>query len=184
MVNILDSDVLAKYQSWDGYVLGNPSSDQGGVLQNVLAQWRQASFIGCFCLDAYAAIHQITSGNSITIDPQEFKQAVWMMGGADVGIQCPPAWMSTQLWDVGSGPDYSLDNADGHCIWCIGYNATGPVFISWGQIFQMTWAAFAYYVDEAWAPVSGDWMRNNAAGISPSGFNLEACVTALDAIAA
>ena len=46
----------------------------------------------------------------------------------------------------------------------------GLTCITWGVKKRMTWAFFAQYCDEAYAPLSRDWV--NAQGIDPSGVDL------------
>jgi hypothetical protein len=184
MVKLNDSDALTKYEAWDGYVPGNPYTDQGGMLQNVMQQWRKQSFPGCFCLDAFASIHEVQSSDSVLTNPVEFKTAVWLLGGANVGVDLPLAWQGSEVWDIGdlSKTEWQPASWGPHCIWCVGYDKDGAFFISWGEIYHMTWPAFMIYVEETWAPVSADWIKTT--GIAPSGFDLDGCVQALDAIAA
>ena len=182
MIKLSEADALDKYTAWDGYSVGNADTDQGGELQSVMTQWQDESFPGCFNLDTFASIHEIQSNGVMVIDPVEFKTAVWLLGGANVGVQLPVAWQGATTWDVGTGPDYQPNSWGPHCIWCVGYNSIGPLFISWGAIYQMTWAATAVYLDEAWGPVSRDFLQTT--WTTPSGFDIAGCEAALSSIAA
>ena len=65
--------------------------------------------------------------------------------------------------------NFSTHWAD-HCVVLIGYSATGPVAISWGALYQMTWAFFSAYFDEIYAAISPDWFDKS--GVDPTGINL------------
>ena len=39
-----DMAVLQKYEQWDGYVAGDDSTDQGGIILDVLNKWRKGTF--------------------------------------------------------------------------------------------------------------------------------------------
>ena len=62
----------------------------------------------------------------------------------------------------------------------VGYNATGPICVTWGALKQMTWEWWATYAEEAYALLSPDWLR--ATGTDPAGVDwarLEAAMRGL-----
>ncbi|MGB6874974.1 MAG: hypothetical protein WBD87_02970, partial [Candidatus Acidiferrales bacterium] len=60
----------------------------------------------------------------------------------------------------------------GHAVPVLAYDSDGLTCITWGAKKRMTWAFFAQYCDEAYAPLSHDWF--SAQGIDPSGIDFAA----------
>jgi len=240
-VTVPDSAILSYYEQWDGYNPQNPSSDQGGVELDVLNDWRQQGFAG-HSLDAYVAIELGTGGSGLgardsgqgealpppaltpaTQPPisSQVALAIWLFGGAYIGVQLPIRAQKQKVWDVpqNPGPDDEPGSWGGHAIFLVGYDfnagtrdtgngtrVTTPTLsappllnqeagfagpsrvpqvpnpesrvpcpgtltcITWGQLKKMTWAWFEKYCDEAYAPVSKEWIE--AQGVAPSGFDL------------
>ena len=162
-----DQDALAYYERFDGYNPADPSTDTGGILLDVLKAWKKQGING----------HTVSAYTSV--DPRnitEVKQALALFGPLYTGLQFPnSAWEQTE-WTVTD--DTSIDG--GHCVVLIGYNQTGPVAISWGAPYQMTWEFFSAYFDELYAAISPDWFT--AAGVDPAGLNLDQLSTDLMAI--
>ena len=157
-----DQDALSYYEKFDGYNPSDPSTDSGGVLLDVLNAWKKQGING----------HKITLYASVNPANQtEVKQALAIFGPLYCGLSFPNSAMGAQTWELTS--DTSIDG--GHCVVMIGYNATGPVFISWGALYQANWAFFDYYFSpaqygEAYAAISPDWIENS--GVDPTGVNL------------
>lgn len=157
-----DARILSYYESWDGYVDGDPSTDNGGVELDVLNAWKTDGFVGHKLL-AFAdpAVANLT----------EVEQAIALFGGLYIGLSVTDQVMAndndpTIPWDV--TPQDSVDG--GHCVYVTGYDAIYIYFISWGQIYKMTRKYWATYVDEAHALISPDFIAAN--GLDPAGFNL------------
>jgi len=124
----------------------------------VLNAWKKQGING-HTVSAYASVDP----RNIT----EVKQALALFGPLYTGLQFPnSAWGQTE-WTVTD--DMCIDG--GHCVVLIGYNQTGPVAISWGALYQMTWEFFSAYFDELYAAISPDWFT--AAGLDPAGLNLD-----------
>jgi len=122
--------------------------------------------------------------------------AIWLFGGAYIGVELPIRAQGQDVWDVPAkpGPDDEPGSWGGHAVYLVGYDvpesqipspespAPSPVSrvpcpgtmtcITWGGLKKMTWAWFEKYCSEAYALVSKDWL--NASGVSPSGFDLAA----------
>lgn len=163
-VTLPDSNILQYYEWWDGYVDGNPATDQGGVEIVVLKHFLNHTFQG-YQLKAFAA--------ASLSNHTEVMQSVSLFGGAYIGLLVPNYIMNTDnppaVWDVPTvGDDTGIDG--GHCVWLVGYTATGPTFVSWGGVYTMTWAFWDAYVDENWALVSPTFIAAN--GVSPSDFDM------------
>lgn len=160
MLTLPDSDILAAYEQWDGYVNGDPSTDQGGVMLDVQKDWRQKGLGGHF-ITAFGSIDPSNTDN--------IKRCIILFGGVNIGVQLP---VSAQrqiggVWDV-----VARDGGmwGGHNPWVPTFNATGPVCITWGKLQQMTWAFWNKYCDESYAAISMDFLR--ATGKTVTGLEL------------
>ena len=161
-VTVTDAEVLAAYEAWCGYDPADPNTDQGGIELDVLNLWRKQGFAGK-ALDAYCAVDV---GTTVLL-----KQAVATFGGLYIGFLVPNYIMENtpQVWDVPTpGQDAGIDG--GHCVWVVGYDDVGLTFISWGNVYKMTWAFWAKYVDEAYALISTAFL--NGSDVDPSGVDL------------
>ena len=160
-VTLPDSTILAYYEQWDGYVSGDPSTDNGGVEESVLDDWRQSSFGGQI-LTAYA--------DADVSNLTEVKQAVQLFLGLYIGAN-----VTNQAMQTAGNPAIAWDqtgdtsSAGGHCVYVTGYDDSYIYFVSWGQIYKMTLAYWNANVDEAHALMSPDLLGSS--GLSASGFN-------------
>ena len=160
-VTLPDSTILAYYEQWDGYVSGDPSTDQGGVEETVLDDWRKSSFAG-HILTAYA--------DADVTNLAEIRQAINLFIGLYIGMNVTAQVMqnaddNTIPWDQ-AGDTSSMG---GHCVYVTGYDSEYIYFISWGKLYKMTLAYWQSNVDEAHCLMSPDLL--GSAGISASGFN-------------
>jgi len=160
--------VLAAYSAITGYDPsqtqsdGSNPTDQGAAITDVLAYWQSTGLAG----------HKIDGW--VQIDPanlQAVQQAVYLLGGLDIGIQLPNSAVDQnsagQAWEV--IPDDG-GIAGGHSIVNFGYGRGGTTAITWGMRQPMSWAWFQKYCDEAYAVVSLDWL--DASGTAPSHLNV------------
>jgi hypothetical protein len=160
MITAPDTTILSAYEAWCGYNPSYPSTDQGGIELDVLTDWIHNGFNDRKLL-AFA-----------NVDPQHnesVKQGISMFGGQYIGMLVPGYIMNDvpPVWDVQNDPVI-----DGwHCVFCTGYDADTVTFISWGQLYKMTWAFWNKYVDESHTLISPDFIAAN--GLTPNGFNLE-----------
>ena len=136
--NPTDATALKYYELWDGYISGDPSTDNGGVIIDVLNDWRSQKMDG-HVLGAYVAP---SVGNQLHI-----QQSIAFFGGVDLGIQLPVSALSQTEWTV-VNPDGGI--AGGHDVYIFAYNSIGPVCATWNETIQMTWQFFNTYVDEAY----------------------------------
>lgn len=170
MVTLSDSIIESTYSKFDGYVPGDPSTDQGGIELDVLNDFRQGGF-GGYQLDAYMGIAPAHVANVL--------HAIHLFGGSYIGFNVPQFLMpadgspTPDLWDV--QPKQDDTNIGGHCVWCGGYYydpITGKLcikLVSWGKVYAMTVDFWHEYVDEAYALLSPAWI--GATGC-PAGFDL------------
>src|ERR1035437_276702 len=153
-----DRWVLALYEAACDYRVGDPSTDQGGSLQNVLL----------YCLNTGIPLH---TGDDkilgfIEVDPRmanDIKIAINDFGVLYLGFNVPlsifdenndpkPVW---ELTPNSGGMD------GGHCVIAAGYDEEGLTIISWGRKFKMTWDFFQHYSDESYAVLSQDWLNDS-----------------------
>lgn len=159
-----DDEILKAYEVVGGYVPGDESTDNGADELTVLKYWRKTGIAG----------HKLGAFADVT--PKNFdhiKQTIWLLGSCYTGIALPVTAQGQAEWSV---TDKSLEGDaapgswGGHAVPFVGYNAAGPVCVTWGQTLQMTWEFWAAYGDEAHAPLSEDWVDGTKE--APSGFNL------------
>jgi len=175
LITPADSIILSAYEAWCGYVLGNASTDQGGVELYVLNYFRKNG-LGGFPLNMYA------DPNPLNLE--EVKQTIFLFGGIYIGIQLPISVQNQLVWDVGYGPNGIPGSWGGHAVWVPKYTTdltTGNVTftcISWGELIDITQAFWTYsdkkagpYIDEAHALVSKEFVSLKT-GTSPVGLDL------------
>lgn len=173
---ITDAEILTAYEAVSGYIPGDPSTDNGAVILDVLNYWRKTG-IGGDKLSAYVSVNWQ--------DREELKQAIALFGNVNIGIQLPISAQNTtaggngfQVWEVPAGgavDDGSPGSWGGHCVPIVGFRddgtgASGTQVITWGAVYDMTWNFLNAYVDEAYCLLSNDWLEK--VGESPSGFDL------------
>jgi hypothetical protein len=173
-----DSAIEMVYEAACGYNPSNPSTDQGCVISDVLAYWQKTGVSG-LTIDAYASVS--LSNQSDVMD------AVAFFGGCFIGLNLPLAWQTATEWDAppnGQRPrgQWAPGSWGGHCVPVLKYDSTGVWVVTWGSIMKMTWAAWAIYVEEAWALLSKQWATavGSPAGTAFDWAALAADVTALD----
>lgn len=159
LLEVDDAAILAAYEEITGFRLDRPETDQGAVETAVLAYWRDVG-IGGHKIAAWAAC-----GDRLAA-------AVWMFGVAYLGVALPLSAKGAASWDV-VGDSVTGDSArgswGGHAVVVIGYSDAGLDVVTWGRRVRMSWAFAAAYLDEAYAPISPEWLRSD--GIAPSGFD-------------
>ena len=161
-LTVPDSTILKYYEQWDGYNPANSSTDQGGVELDVLKHFQQEGFDSTK-LDAFAAVD---FGSDLV------KSAIWLFGGAYIGVELPIRAQDQDVWDVGgNGAADQAGSWGGHAIYLVEYDDHGLTCITWGKLKRMTWAWFHQYCSEAYALISEDWLGSN--GKTPSGLDLD-----------
>ncbi len=146
-LTVPDSVILQYYEQWDGYSVGNPNADQGGVELDVLNDWRQNGFAGQ-ALSAYA--------DTDPRDTLHVQQAIWLFGGLYIGLQLPLSAQNQNVWDVDNSPNGQPNSWGGHCVFVPDYDANCLTCITWGQHKKMTWGFLSVYSDEAHVLLSPD----------------------------
>ena len=168
-----DADVEGGYETVTGYNPKDPSTDQGTNLLDSLGWWKNVGMAG-HKIGAYVAVEPT---NKLHV-----KEAIDLFGGVYIGVALPLTAQQQAVWSVVHQHTSSAqpNSWGGHCIVCVGYDASYVYFISWGKRMKMTWSFWLAYVDEVYAPLSTDWITK--AGKAPSGFDLATLTSDLAAI--
>lgn len=146
-----DPIIQKYYVDWDGYIIGDPSTDNGGVEADVLDQWRQNSF-DMFQLKAYVDCNHLNH--------MHVMQSIQYFALAYVGANLPISAQSQDVWDVELGPTGIPGSWGGHCFIVVKYDSTGIWCITWGGLKKMTWAWWDAYVDECHVLLAQVWLDN------------------------
>jgi hypothetical protein len=136
-ITIPDSAVLGAYEKWCGYNPADAATDQGGIELDVLNNWRQQAFDG-HGLDAYVAVDledrnsKLDTRNSAVlprVSNDDFRisavaTAIWLFGGAYIGVELPLTARNQDVWDVPAnpGPDDEPGSWGGHAVYLVAYD--------------------------------------------------------------
>lgn len=158
---ITDQDALAGYEVVGGYRPGDPSTDQGCVMQDVLKYWQKTGIGG----------HKITAYAKVDISNlDELKQAIALFGQVYAGFNFPSTAMAQfnagQPWDVVKGARIE----GGHCVTIGGFDADGLDVVTWGKVQRVTWAFFVKYFDEVWVVLDDDF-ESTRTGLDAQGWD-------------
>ena len=172
-----DATIQATYSRVGGYVPGEPDTDQGCMMIDVLADAKASGIT-----DTAGHVHKVAAyarlGNPA--DELLLGQVLDVFGSVYVGIRCQDS-IQTEFadnepftWTPGEPVD------GGHCIVLqrrrpIGASSAARSagvldYVTWGALASATTGFQAHAAEEAWAVVSQDWLK--ASGVSVSGMNL------------
>lgn len=147
-----DKQVLTLYVGAGGWDPAKPWTDRGAYAIDVLNYVRKQGLFGIDSLLGYVQVNPE--------DKWHVKQAISYFGGLYVGIQLPDSVvkddLSEQSWNLTG--KIVPDPYNGHMVWVCGYNATGPVCITWAKLKQMSWSFFETCCDEAYAILFKNWL--------------------------
>ncbi len=164
-----DQDIEQLYEEAAGYVPGDPSTDNGSTLTEVLAYWMKTGIQTPRGKNLLAGRVEINPR-----DPLQMKSVIAEMGFAYVGFNVP-AWFADavqsdtlpDLWDVNPSGDNTI--VDGHCVVLPAYGPKGHYdVISWGsKAYRMTPAFAKQFVNEGYGLLNETWLEAN--GKTPYG---------------
>ena len=129
-----DTDVLALYEGACGYRPDNPTTDEGGVEQNVLGY-----LLNSGAPLAGGQVDKILA--FVEVDPrnvEDVKRTIFDCGVAYIGFNVPesivpPNGDTPAVWAV--DPRHSA-NQGGHAVVLCGYDGDGADVISWGRQYS------------------------------------------------
>jgi hypothetical protein len=177
IVTPTDADVLHFYAGSTGYIPGDPSTDQGGNLQDVCAYFRKVGIAG----HKAAAFFQVDQA----VDA-ELRAALWLFGGVAIGFGFPSFAMDQfdqhLPWDI-SGRNTHIEG--GHDVLLVGKAADGNYqVVTWGRVQEVTPAFWSEYMapngNEAWCRVSLEWVQEQPVPRRPGRGRVEHGVHATD----
>jgi hypothetical protein len=174
-----DFDAVMLYEKTCGYVPGNPSTDQGGVEQDVLTYWLNTGIPTGMTgepTQKLAAFVEVDQSNL-----EDIKRAIYEAGLVYIGFEIPQFFnTSCPVWDLEPGADNTI--VDGHAVVLAGYNDALKRFklISWGRQYEMTYRFFERFCDEAYLLVNEKWIEST--GMTPAGLTLDELIAQMDAL--
>jgi hypothetical protein len=149
-VTVPDSDVLTAYEKFDGYVPGDPFTDQGGDILTVCQDWQNIGIGG----------HKISGFAHVNMTQENWMQALYLFGSLNTGVTFPKFALDQVggTWDFDpSKPVEPPDPTLGHCMALVGGDLEGCTFITWGELQRATWRFVMHYFDECVACQSPEW---------------------------
>lgn len=149
-ITVPDSDVLAAYEAFDGYVDGDPNTDQGGDILTVCQDWQNAGIGG----------HKISGFAHVNMTQENWMQALYIFGSLNTGVTFPQFALDQigGTWDFDpSKPGKPADPSLGHCMALVGGDLEGATFVTWGELQRATWRFVFRYFDECVACQSPEW---------------------------
>ncbi len=173
---VSNKDIEGAYSVAGHYVPGDPKTDNGCELPDVLRIWQKSGLWG----------HRIYGWVSVNpSDPAEVALAQYLFESLYFGIELPDAWVNPFpsgpgfIWDA-AGP---ADPDNGHCFIGTGRVKGATCVNSWGLNGAMTDAALAHYGAAAsGGEVYAILSRNAIARLtqkSPAGFDFDQLVSDL-----
>lgn len=167
LVTVPDQAVLDAYSEIAGFdpnagPPGRNPTDQGTLIQDAMSWWRKTGIGG----------HKIAAFAEVEVsDMTEVKTALAAFGPLSIGMNFPASAMDQfnegQPWDVVRRTTME----GGHCVALVGYDSRYLYVVTWGAVQKMTPEFWAKYVEEAWAPISREWV-DSATGLDPAGVDL------------
>lgn len=153
-----DDDVLAFYSGSTGYDPRDPSTDQGGIMQDVLAYWRKTGIAG----RTLEGFFQVDPSNA-----DELRAALYLFGCVNIGMDFPAFAMDQNLagqpWDIPKSRRADTRIEGGHDVLLVAMTRSGNyTVVTWGQLQVVTPAFWNRYMagrdGEAWAMAEQDWI--------------------------
>jgi hypothetical protein len=170
-------DILIQnlYERSCGYIPGDPSTDNGGVILDVL-NWVRQHGLGH---KRKPHPHHIKFPMYAFADPSpsditHVKQAIQIFSSVDIGIQLPITAQEQVggVWDVVGNPNTDPNSVPGswggHSVCVPAYDTEGLICITWGSLQKMTFNFWKTYCDESHALLFHDWIDHVASGSNSS----------------
>ena len=174
-ITITGKESIADYSACTGYRIGDPSTDNGTDMR-VALKYRQKTGI----VDAAGNRHKI--GAYVALEPgnlTEFYEACYLFSACEIGFEFQQAQddqFASGVWDYVAGSP----KVGGHAIPGFGRHSGRGGVVSWAKHLWITPAFYENLVDEAWAIVYPEELKN---GKTERGMDLTALNAALTQIA-
>lgn len=138
-----DDMALEGYERIGGYQRGNPATDNGCVLDDVMNAWRRDG-IGNHKIGGWGGI---PPGNHSLMTA-----GLYLFGPLESGFRLPMAVQGAQQWampDRGQGgPEWEPGSWGGHEVPIVNISPDGLEVVSWGTIVPVEWEFVDAYCDE------------------------------------
>jgi len=179
MVTVTDADILKAYQEVGGYVPGDPSTDQGTYMLDVLRYWRKTG-IGGHKILAFAEF-----------DPKDERMrryANTVFGSTLMAIALPKTAQRQSVWDLVSTTGDGAPASWGRHAVCDAEFGMDPdrehdgQLVTWGQLQPYTLPFRRTYCYEAYAVVTMDWL--NSVGRTITGLDVDRLLGDLELVTA
>jgi hypothetical protein len=152
---VSDDTVISGYSALTGYDPsqdrddGDNPTDQGANELDVI-KWVERNGFGGDTLVGHADV-DISNRDHI-------KRAIYLFGGAYIGVALPLTAQKQQTWDVVLNSNENQPGSWGlHCMEVLGYDADLVWAVTWGGLQAMTWKFVHTYFDEIHALLTGTW---------------------------
>jgi hypothetical protein len=167
-----DGEIVQAYSAVGGYVPGDPGTDNGAMMSDVLAYLTRTGLT-----DVTGKVHKVAGyaafGNPA--DDELLGQVVDVFGGVYVGFNVQQHMMSQfeagQVWTWRPGDAV----IGGHCVPLQRREPAGSRhgildYVTWAELQHADFGWQANAVEEAWAVVTQDWL--DSIGYSVTGLDL------------
>jgi hypothetical protein len=166
-----DDEVQKAYSRVGGYVPGQPDTDQGCVMVDVLADAKANGMT-----DTGGKVHKVAGYAALgnPADEELLGQVLDVFGSVYVGInvqqQMEDEFSQGRPWTWKRGAEV----IGGHAICLQRRRGSGPArleYVTWGALQPATFSFQAHAAEEAWAVVTEDWISAN--GTTVEGLDLQ-----------
>lgn len=152
MVTAPDSLIIADYARVDGYVIGDPSTDNGGVMSVVNAAWMKPQGVAGFQMAKVIPIrYQLLD---------DIFKAVDRYGFCDCGIALPLSAQNQGVWveDLSNPRAAEMGSWGGHDATIAAYDIDAGLvwFETWGLRQPASFDWVQGFVDEAYTGIAAD----------------------------
>ena len=156
-----DEAIQAVYSRVGGYVPGDPGTDNGCEMADVLADARAAGMT-----DTAGKVHKVVGYAALgnPADEDLLGQVLDVFGTVYVGINVQQAMMT----EFNDGQPWTWNPAaqpvGGHAVCLQRRMGSGPApleYVTWGALQQATTGFQAFAAEEAWAVVTADWLESD-----------------------
>ena len=161
--HVRNEEVLQAFIALSHYDPVTGKNDNPVEFTAALNYWRKHG-IGTHRIKAYTTVDYH--------DRALVRAAIFLFGGAYVGLNMPKSFKGQEIWDVKPGRrtgDAKAGSFGGHAVNVIGYDEQYLTCVTWGKLQRMTWAFWDAYCDELFAIITEDFLRG---GRTPLGFDL------------
>jgi len=179
MVTVTDADILKAYEDVGGYVPGDPSTDNGTYMLDVLKYWRKTGIGG----------HQILAFAEFDpADERMRRYANTVFGSTLMAIALPKTAQRQSVWDLVSTTGDGAPASWGRHAVCDAEFGMDPdrehdgQLVTWGQLQPYTMPFRRTYCYEAYAVVTNDWL--NSVGRTITGLDVDRLLGDLELVTA